>query len=119
VGLLAVIAACGARESETQALALSWRIEPEPAVKGPALLHVELRDRAGEPVRGAAIRVEANMNHAGMVPEFGDSTEEAPGRYRVPIELTMGGDWILTFETRLADGSRHVEHRELPGVRVR
>jgi hypothetical protein len=60
--------------------------------------------------------VEGDMTHPGMVPVFGDARETQPGRYEAPLELTMGGDWVLTVTAELAGGGRLRRQVDLPGV---
>lgn len=74
-------------------------------------------DRA--PVTGARVRLEGNMTHPGMVPIFAYAAEAGPGRYEAPLELTMGGDWILTVTATLTDGARVRRRVDLPGVASR
>lgn len=93
-------------------LTLHLAISPTPPVVGPARLLVTLTDKQGTGVSGASVRVEGNMNHAGMVPVADTAVEEGEGRYAVAaFRFTMAGDWILTVKASLPDGrwkeSRH------------
>lgn len=67
-------------------------------------MEITLTDGGGQPVEGAAVSVRGDMSHAGMVPVFGEAEEVEPGRYLVPFEWTMGGEWIVTASIELADG---------------
>lgn len=60
----------------------------------------------GEPVTGATIEVEGNMNHAGMEPVLVGAEEVEPGQYRATVNWTMGGGWFLTARTTLPDGTQ-------------
>ena len=72
---------------------------------GATRLLIEVSDAAGGPVAGAEVRVEGNMNHAGMAPVFASAVEEEPGMYVVPgFRFTMAGGWILTVRVTLPDG---------------
>lgn len=71
---------------------------------GPAMLHVELSDEAGQPVEDAIVTVRGDMTHAGMVPVLGQAERVRDGVYDIPFEWTMGGDWVLTVDAELADG---------------
>jgi hypothetical protein len=73
----------------------------------------------GRPLRGAAVRLEGNMSHAGMRPVFGTAREVAPGTYEAPLELTMGGDWFLLIDAKLPEGGTLRRQVDLPGVRPR
>lgn len=94
-------------------------LSPEPPSVGSAAISVELATARGEPLAGATVRVEGNMNHAGMKPSFADLAESTPGLYRGTLEFTMGGDWFLVIEARLPDGRRVEHRRDVPGVRGR
>jgi len=108
---------CGSENGDAQAeLSYELTVEPDPPRTGLAKLQLRGTDAAGEPVEGAALRIEGNMNHAGMVPEFADATESQPGHYEAELEFTMGGDWILTVEATTADGRKHEWQRDVRGV---
>ncbi len=74
-----------------------------PAV-GPTHLRVRLLDRAGNPVDNAVVHARGDMTHAGMVPVFTEATGAQDGRYMLPVEWTMSGDWIVTVDAELPDG---------------
>ena len=63
------------------------------------------------------MELEANMNHAGMVPVFAKARETVPGRYEASLELTMGGDWFVIAHTTSATGLASETTLYLPGVR--
>ncbi|HUR35433.1 MAG TPA: FixH family protein [Vicinamibacterales bacterium] len=77
---------------------------------GPAALTVTLRHPSRDPVRGATVRLEGHMSHAGMAPVLADATESAPGVYDLRFAFTMQGDWVLLVSAALPDGAR-VERR--------
>jgi len=79
---------------------------------------VSLRKASGEPLTGAQLEVEGNMNHAGMVPVFGTAKETEPGLYEAPIEFTMGGDWFFIVSGELASGRQIESVHDVPGVAV-
>lgn len=111
-----VLAGCGRIQQEptekADGLSLDLTLTPEQPAVGPATLLFTLTDQTGQPIDKAEIEVEGNMTHAGMVPVAGRATPEGQGRYSVPFEWTMGGDWFLTVEITLADGTQAV--REIP-----
>jgi hypothetical protein len=77
---------------------------------------VTLRDASDQPISGATMELEGNMNHAGMVPVLAQATEVAPGQYRANLEFTMAGDWFILVRADLPDG-RSMEHRaDLAGL---
>jgi hypothetical protein len=108
-GLL-LLAACGG-DGQADAEA-GLRISLIPAAGGIAgeSLTVELADREGNPITDATVSLEGNMNHAGMVPVFSADVRDeadgaADGRYAIPFQFTMLGDWIVTVAVQLADGT--------------
>lgn len=71
---------------------------------------VRVADSSGNPVTGALVSVEGNMNHAGMVPVTTEGVRDeddgtADGRYTLPFGFTMLGDWILTVRVEQEDGT--------------
>lgn len=57
------------------------------------------------------------MSHAGMGPAFGTAKETAPGQYQAPLELTMGGDWIVMVHLTLSNGQKLERQFEISSVR--
>jgi hypothetical protein len=91
-------------------------VSPEPPQLGPATLTVILRDANELPIAGAAVELEGNMSHAGMVPVFAQALEVAPGRYQADLEFTMGGDWFILIHADLPDGRSMERKVDIPGV---
>lgn len=61
----------------------------------------------GDGVSGASITVTGDMTHAGMVPVLRTAVEQEPGRYlAADFEFDMGGDWFVTADITLPDGTR-------------
>lgn len=94
-------------------------IVPEPPKVGDAEAGVTLKDKDGQPLRGATVKLEGNMNHAGMEPVFADAVEVAPGRYKATLKFTMGGDWFVLVTGALADGRALNRKIDVPGVKSR
>ena len=116
LSLLLVLTACGRGGKDLPDVAVELSIEPEPPQLGPAAITVMLRDAGGEPLSGAEVELEGNMNHAGMVPVFAAAVEVAPGRYQADLEFTMGGDWFILVRADLADGRSMERKIDVPGV---
>lgn len=122
IGLVAVtfiagiwLPACGRiqqSQSSDDAIAIEMVVEPAQPRVGPANLVFTVTDKAGRPVNDAILEVEGNMIHAGMSPVSTHATTNKDGRYTVPLEWTMAGDWIVTVNVSLADGQKFV--REFP-----
>jgi hypothetical protein len=121
LGLIAALSAVGCRRAKpADALAgvqLGCQVNPQPPRVGPATVAVELTGADGKPVTGATLRVEGNMNHAGMKPVFGDAREVRPGRYEAHLEFSMGGDWFLLLNVTLPDGRSATRKVDVPGVK--
>ena len=83
---------------------LDMVIEPNQPAAGAATLIFTLTDENGQPVDDATLEVEGNMTHAGMLPVLAQVAGGEAGRYVVPFEWTMGGDWIVTVKVSLATG---------------
>ena len=115
LALLITLPACGRiqqNQSQSVSVTLEMILEPEQPAVGPAQLIFTLTDEQGQPINDAALAVEGNMTHAGMVPVVSQAEVGETGHYVVPFEWTMGGDWVVTVETTLANG-RHFS-REFP-----
>jgi hypothetical protein len=70
VMLLLLLARCGRGPQDLPDVAVELGIEPDPPRLGQATVTVDLRDAGGQPISGARVEIEGNMNHAGMVPVF-------------------------------------------------
>lgn len=113
IGVLLVLAlttlaavGCGQQPQPTATVAdvrIELAVEPQPPATGDATLIVTLTDASGTPINGATISVEGNMDHAGMEPVNGESSESEGGVYRVPFRWTMGGGWMVTVTATLPD----------------
>ena len=118
--VVALVTAIGCRR-DPQAPAgaeIELVFSPSPPAVGPAEVTVKLTDAAGEPLKGAKVELEGNMNHAGMKPSFATLAEAAPGRYTGTIHFTMGGDWFVLVTAKTTEG-RSIERKiDVPGVRA-
>jgi hypothetical protein len=113
---LACAAACAPAADEAADVSVECLFEPSPPRVGATAVEVVLRDAARAPVRADRVRIEGNMNHAGMVPEIADASEVEPGRHRAVIEFTMGGDWFVIVDAALADGRKLQRTVQVPAV---
>lgn len=114
--LLLLLAGCDRSSRDLPDVAVELGIEPDLPRLGPATATVTLRDAGGQPISGAQVQIEANMNHAGMVPVLASAAEVAPGRYRADLEFTMGGDWFILVRADLPDGRSLERKIDVPGV---
>lgn len=122
--LLAGLLACAACRPQAPAagglgdqVQVTLRFQPDPPAVGFARVTLTLADAAGNPVRLGQLRVEGNMNHAGMKPVFTRFEEVEAGRYEGMIEFTMGGDWYLVVSAESRDGTAFERTLMVPGVR--
>jgi hypothetical protein len=116
---LTFAAGCGRSASETSNVEVELAFDPAPPQTGDVDVRLTLAERSGSPLAGADVRLEGNMNHAGMKPSFADLVEIEPGRYAGKLDFTMGGDWFVLVTAKTRDGNR-VEHKvDVPGVKAR
>lgn len=116
VVMACLVSGCQPQASQKSDANLQLEISPQPPQVGPAAVTLMLSDASGEPLTMADVKLEGNMNHAGMRPVFSDLEETAPGRYEGTLDFTMGGDWFVLVSGQLADGSRLDEKIDVPGV---
>jgi periplasmic copper chaperone A len=105
--LLLVLAACGGRASQQAGGSAEYdlNLNPMSTAVGETVLMFTLNDKEGQPVNNATLDIKGDMNHAGMQPVLGKATQGVNGVYAVPFEWTMGGDWVVTVDVTLADGT--------------
>jgi YtkA-like len=117
----AVVLAAGCRgpAGATPDVLVEHEISPRPPRVGPAVFNLRMTDAASsKPLSGARVRLEGNMTHAGMTPVFAEAKEFEPGLYRAALELTMGGDWVVTVHAALPDGRKVERQFDVKGVRA-
>lgn len=119
VGLMSLSIACRQSDTDAADIRIDVTLTTSPPRVGASGIEIGLSNGRGEPVSGAVVQVEGNMNHAGMRPSFASLTESSPGRHSGSIEFTMGGDWFLIVEARLPDGRRARRQIDVPGVQTR
>jgi hypothetical protein len=116
--LFAILAGCSGGGSDAAPdVKVELAFQPSPPKVGAAEATVTLADAAGQPLRGAAVKLEGNMNHAGMAPSFADAKEAEPGRYKGELTFTMGGDWFVLVNATLADGRKITRKVDVRGVK--
>lgn len=104
-----VFVACQRSEGSSEADNSELQITLQPMLPEETL-GVILTNADGAPVTDATVALEGNMNHAGMIPVLAEAVADdadgsADGHYHLPFTFTMLGDWIITVEVNLADGS--------------
>jgi periplasmic copper chaperone A len=104
-----LLAACQSSGSSSKNDNTDVQISLQP-VPEEETMTVLLTSADGTPITDATVALEGNMNHAGMIPVLAedvtdDADGSADGHYRLPFTFTMLGDWIITVNVTLADGS--------------
>lgn len=109
--ILLLIAATGCGRSQSAAAIetqddyqVTFATEPAAPSQGAGVVMITVKDKAGQPVEGARVSIEANMNHAGMTPENAEASTGEGGLYRLPLTWTMGGAWYVDAKITLSDG---------------
>ena len=103
------IGACNRATDSTAAAGLHVTLVPATeGVQGDHLV-VEIVNADGLPVTDVTVSLEGNMTHAGMVPVLTESVWDGAdgsedGRYHVPFQFTMLGDWIVSVKIENRDG---------------
>lgn len=87
---------------------ISVEFTQQPAQAGDDQLYIRVTDAAGNHLPVSALNLRGDMTHAGMEPVI--SSYETPvadesGTYVIPFTWNMGGDWTLTVEATLQDGT--------------
>jgi len=117
--VLAAYHASGCRKPvAAPVVAIEREIDPWPARVGSSLVTLKLSDAGGSAVSGARVKLEGDMAHPGMKPEFGDTSEIGPGRYQGRLAFTMPGDWVMVVHVTLAGGQTLERQLDVKGVRA-
>lgn len=115
---ICLLALAGCRPSGVEARAERVSFELVSPVFPPTLgrtdLVFRLADAAGRPITDADLYLTATMDHKGsMASMVMTARADQDGMYAIPVEWTMTGDWLLTAEATLADGTRESHTFEL------
>ena len=108
--------ACRKPRDPFPTLVIAHEITPWPPRIGRSTVAFQLTDSAKK-VTGAIVKLEADMSHPGMRPEFGEAREAAPGRYQGQLTFSMAGDWVVLLHITLPDGQTLERQVEVNGVR--
>ncbi len=78
---------------------------------------ITVKDTDGNPINDATVDIKGDMSHAGMQPVLGESSaSNGEGMYMIPYEWTMAGDWFVTVNVTLADGTVGSERFDFNGI---
>lgn len=117
IWLLALAVGCGPSAADSSDAQVDLSLDPSPPEVGDVDVLLSLTDASGSPLAGADVRLEGNMNHAGMTPSFADLEEVEPGHYSGTLDFTMGGDWFVLVTAEMPDGTRLERKVDVPGVK--
>jgi len=117
--VVAMSGGCRPASSDAPEIQIQLTLQPSPPQVGDADVSLKMTDAAGAPLAGAEVRVEGNMNHAGMKPSFADLKEVEPGKYSGTLDFTMGGDWFLLVTAKTPDGKSVERKIDVPGVQTK
>jgi hypothetical protein len=118
LGLTLLLLGSGCARASRQAnsvdVQLSLTAIPFPPHIGPTRLVIQVADSEGRPIDDAHLSIKGDMTHAGMVPVLAEiEGATADGLYEIPFEWTMAGDWVVTVDLELPDGSTAQERFDL------
>ncbi len=91
---------------ENTAVNIGYQSDNDPAIGGDAIVTITLTGKDGRPITDAIVEVTGDMAHHGMMPISGNGEHTENGQYVVPLRWTMAGDWIVTVNIVLVDGSQ-------------
>lgn len=114
--LLLVGSGCAraSRQTSPELIQINLTTVPYPPILGKSRLVIQISDHEGTAVNDARLDIKGDMTHAGMVPILAQSEEGGEdGFYNIPIEWTMGGDWVINVKALLPDGQTASEQFEL------
>jgi hypothetical protein len=117
VSVLLPAAGCAREESSgAEDVKVELALQPDPPKVGPATATIKLSDKDGRPIKGATLKLEGNMNHAGMKPVFADANEVDTGKYEGTLDFNMAGDWFVLVTGTLPDGRKLKRKIDVAGV---
>ncbi len=108
---LLLLVACGRAGETVNDSGVQIRLLLDNTGSATSTVGIQLQGADQAPITDATVKIEGNMNHAGMVPVLTEAVRDgdggsADGTYHLPFEFYMLGDWIITVEATLADGSQ-------------
>jgi|SRR5580658_380941 hypothetical protein len=114
--LALVVSGCRKAGGASGDISIDASLSPQPVHTGTEAVTFRLANAAHQPVAGARVQVEGDMNHPGMAPVFADAQEISPGNYKAALNFNMCGDWVVLFHITLSDGRRIERQLVVKGV---
>ncbi len=102
------------QQVDSAAVQISMTAIPFPPHIGESRLVIQVADKAGKSIDDAHLAIKGDMTHAGMAPvlaEVDGGGED--GVYTIPFEWTMAGDWVVTVDLQLPDGTKAQERFDM------
>ena len=105
--LLGTACARASQQADSADVQITMTAIPYPPHIGDSRLVIQVADEMGSPINDAYLAIKGDMTHAGMAPVLAevDGGREA-GVYSIPFEWTMAGDWVVTVDLQLPDGTK-------------
>ncbi len=113
------VVGCADDADDTSGVQVNLTLDPSPPVVGEAVVSLVLKNQDGTLLEKAEVKIEGNMNHAGMKPSFADLTEVEPGKYDGTLDFTMGGDWFILVTAQTPNGQTIERKIDVEGVQAR
>lgn len=96
-----MLGACGGGVAATPAASaqISVTTQPNPPVKGPVQLFVDVKDAQGQPLNDAAVLVLVSHTTMNGMNQQGPATPQGNGRYAMMTDMSgMNGQWLITVQ---------------------
>jgi nitrogen fixation protein FixH len=98
IGVL-TLSACGGVPTPAASSQINLSTQPNPPVKGPVQLIVDITDTQGRPLDNAMVLVLASHATMGNMIQQGPAAAQGTGRYVFTADLSgMNGQWLITVQ---------------------
>lgn len=87
-----------ASTSSTGGFQLSLAVDPDPPQPGPATFTLQVKDRNGQPVTEAQVRMSMDMTNMRMGPQTPQMVDLGSGKYQARADFDMGGPWRVNVD---------------------
>lgn len=86
---------------------MALSVSPDPPTLAPADVTVQLTDAQGQPLDGADVHLEGDMDMGGMQPVLSETEATGRGQYVAKgVNFGMAGDWVVTVAVSLPSGEQ-------------
>ncbi|MFT5193669.1 MAG: hypothetical protein ACI9EW_000079 [Cellvibrionaceae bacterium] len=116
---IGLFSACSGRNSaQSQSSGYMISITAGALTVGTTDLLITVQDKAGNLINNAHVNIKGSMTHAGMQSVLGETSLANNGVYTIPYEWTMAGDWFVTVNVTLSDGTAVTEQFDFNGIGI-